>query len=77
MEYRGIPCCAPCGGHHKVCESAADVAFKLQDATANTATMIKDGAQAFRMPDGSLCVTREWISNNAHLLGGSGCCTHD
>lgn len=70
MEYRGIPCCAPCGGHHRACESAADVAYRLQAATANTATMIKDGAQAFKSADGRLIVTREWLANNAHLLGG-------
>lgn len=75
MEYRGIPCCAPCGGHHVACEVASDAAYRLQRenggfpvATANTAAMIKDGVQAFRVPGGGLIVTREWLSNNAHLV---------
>lgn len=40
-------------------------------ATMSTADMIKSGVQAFRMPDGSALVTREWISNNIHLFGGA------
>lgn len=43
---------------------------KFPIATANTATMIKDGVQAFRAEDGRLVVTREWLANNTHLLGG-------
>lgn len=30
MEWRGVPCCAPCGGHRRACESMADVAYGLQ-----------------------------------------------
>lgn len=37
-------------------------------ATMSTSDMIASGAQAFRMPDGSLRVTREWLACNESLL---------
>lgn len=42
-------------------------------ATMSTADMIKSGVQAFRMPDGTLRVTREWLACNEKLLNQLNC----
>lgn len=42
MEYRCVPCCAPCGGHRRACEFVADSFYGLQkdeDKRKKTTTM--------------------------------------